>query len=326
MNQPPADSPRIAPSVLRQFVYDAAVAVRIPEEQAALLAWYLVENDLRGGFSHGSLQMLRYAREIRSGGVNPTPTLKTVRETPTSVLIDGDFGLGYFPLREATLMAIDKAKQHGMAAAVTRHHGHIGAAGIYTRLTLEHDLCTFVTSGVQLDLQPGDGVLTAAGGSPMSFSAPADREPPLVLDCGVTHDMQGPTPQYPDLCRMAPGAVLRAIGFGTICQTWGGLLTGLPIDRARAPQQFKAANQGAMLFTFQIALFADPAEFKREVDEYARRVRTLTPIEGTEGAFLPGGVEAKRASSYLAEGIPLGDKHRQILATLAGEVGVKIPW
>src|SRR5262249_7563411 len=148
-------------------------------------------------------------------------------ETPTSLVMDGDFGLGYFPAYEGTLKAIEKAKQQGMAAMVTRNHGHIGAAGVFARMTLAHDLLTVVTSGVQLDLHAGDTVIRAAGGSPMSFSAPALNEPPLVLDCGVTHGIQGNPPDRDELTRLAPGVVLRAIGFGTICQAWGGLLAGL---------------------------------------------------------------------------------------------------
>ena len=65
------------------------------------------------------------------GGLNPRPNVRLVQETPTSLVMDGDSGLGYFPAYQGTLRAIEKAKQQGMAAMVTRNHGHIGAAGIY---------------------------------------------------------------------------------------------------------------------------------------------------------------------------------------------------
>jgi L-2-hydroxycarboxylate dehydrogenase (NAD+) len=326
MKPPPADAVRVSADALRDFVRAVAERVSIPAEQAGVLSRLLIASDLRGVASHGSVQMLRYAREIRGGGINPLPTLQTVREGPTSLLLDGDFGLGYFPMLHATERAIDKAREHGVAVVATRHHGHIGAAGLYARMTLEHDLCTFVTSGVQLHLAPDKGVIAAAGGSPMAFSAPGHDEPPLVLDCGVTHDMQGSAREFPGLCDLAPGVVLRAIGFGTVCQVWGGLLTGIPADPARAPQQYPDANQGALLITFRIGLFAEPEQFKREIDEYARRVRTLQPIPGTEGAFLPGGVEAEREKQYLRDGIPLGASHRNRLETLAGMVNIRVPW
>lgn len=326
MEQPSVQSTRVPADRLADFVRSAAVRVDIPEPQADLLARLLIENDLRGVLTHGSRQIVRYAREIRSGGVNPRPTLTTVRETPNSLLIDGDWGLGYFPAHEGTLRVIEKARQHGMAALVTRNHGHIGAAGIYARMTLEHDLLTFVTSGVQLNMKPGDLITRAAGASPMAFSAPSLQEPPLVLDFGVTHDIQGEPPHRDAIAQLAPGLVLRAIGLGTICQAWGGLLTGIPVDLARAGRRYAAANQGAMLFTFRIDLFADVEAFKREMDTYAQRVRDLRPLPGTKGPYLPGGIEAELADAYRRDGIPLSHDHQKDLETLAADLGLGAPW
>lgn len=316
----------IPPEKLRRFIYDAARRLDIPDAQAELLSQLLVTNDLRGLFSHGSRQMHRYAREIRSGRLNPHPNVQCVRQTPTSLTMDGDGGLGYFPAYEGTLRLIEKAEQHGMAAMVTRNHGHIGAAGIYTRLTLERDLIAFATSGVQLDLKPGAPHYKAAGGSPMSFSAPAHREPALVVDADVAHDLQGEAPHRHELARLAPRLVLRTIGYGTVCQAWGGLLAGLPVDRDCADRRYEAANQGAMLFAFKVALFADPDQFKREMDVYVQRTRQLAPIAGTEGAFLAGDVETRREAAFRESGIPLRPEHQRILEAVATDLDLSIPW
>jgi LDH2 family malate/lactate/ureidoglycolate dehydrogenase len=326
MNQPPSDAVRVPAERLQRFVQDAATKAGIPAGQAATLAELLIASDLRGVRSHGSRQIVRYVREIRSGGLNPTPTISIARETSNSVIVDGDFGLGYFPALEATRRAVEKANAHGMAVMVTRHHGHIGAAGIYARMTLEHDLLTFVTSGVQLDLKPGSSIVHAAGGSPMSFSAPTLNEPPMVLDCGVTHDVQGNAPHRDEIFQLAPGMIHRALGLGNVCQVWGGLLTGLPIDRARGSQKFLAANQGAMAFMFKISLFTDVDAFKREMDEYVQRVRTLRAMDGHGKSYLPGGIEAEHEADYRRQGIPLGREHRQHLESLAAELGLPVPW
>jgi LDH2 family malate/lactate/ureidoglycolate dehydrogenase len=213
-----------------------------------------------------------------------------------------------------------------MAAMVTRNHGHIGAAGTYARMTLDHDLLTFVTSGVQLDLRPGDLVTRAAGASPMSFSAPTLHESAVVLDCGVTHGIQGDPLGRDELARIAPGLVLRALGFGAMCQAWGGLLAGLSVDANRPARPFPAANQGAMLFTFKISLFADVEKFKREMDEYVRQTRQLEPLAGTRGAYLPGGIEAELELAYRREGIPLSEPHRRELEQLAQDLSIGVPW
>src|SRR5690606_5748245 len=140
-----------------------------------------------------------------------------------------------------------------------------------------HDMLAFVTSGHQLDLKPGQPIFNAAGGSPMSFSAPADTEDPLVLDFGAMHDLYASSPHRDEIAQLAPGIVFRSIGMGAICQSWGGFLAGVPVDPSRAHREFSGANQGSLVMAFRIDLFMPPAQFKREMDEYVRRVKELQP-------------------------------------------------
>jgi LDH2 family malate/lactate/ureidoglycolate dehydrogenase len=325
MNIPPETFIRVPADSLQDLAARLGVAAGLTADRAELLSDLLTANDLRGVSSHGTIQLATYIRLLRDGALNPEPQLEVVRETPTSLLVDGDGGLGYFPAYNGTRLLIDKAETSGIAVLLTRNHGHFGAAGLYTRLTLEHDLLSFVTSGHQLQLRPGDPVYAAAGGSPMSFSAPAANEPPLVLDFGAMHDLYEEPPRDL-LAELAPGLVHRSIGLGMICQTWGGLLAGVPLDPARAQRRWRGANQGSMVIAMRIDLFADPAEFTAEIDSYARAVRTLTPIPGASGAYLPGGLESEREADYGANGIPVGEDHRRLLEQAATELSVAVPW
>jgi LDH2 family malate/lactate/ureidoglycolate dehydrogenase len=193
-------------------------------------------------------------------------------------------------------------------------------------MTLPHDLLTFVTSGHQLDLKPGQPLFNAAGGSPMSFSAPAGAEEDLILDFGAMHDLYASSPHRDEIARLAPGIVFRSIGMGAICQSWGGFLAGVPVDPSRASRTFRGANQGSLVIAFRIDLFASPAQFKQEMDEYVRQVKQLQPLDGFSESHLPGGVEAARQKRYKQEGIPMGMAHRQRLEELARELSIPVPW
>ena len=81
-----------------------------------------------------------------------------------------------------------------------------------------------------------------------------------------------------------------------------------------------------MLVTFQIGLFTDPAQFKREMDEFVRRVGKLEPLAGFDKSQLAGGAEADRERQYKAEGIPVGPEHQASLKGVAEELGVAVPW
>ena len=174
VNQPPREFIRVPQERLRSFVSAAGQRVGLPIDKAELLAMLLVENDLRGVFSHGTTQIATYAILMRDGKLNPEPDVRVIKETPVSVIVDGDGGLGYFPSYEGTQLVIAKAKQAGIAVMLSRNHGHFGAAGIYARMTLGHDLLCYVTSGHQLLLNAGQPIYDAAGGSPMAFTAPTD--------------------------------------------------------------------------------------------------------------------------------------------------------
>lgn len=326
MNLPPKESISVPHQALHNFVSTAARSVGLPAQRAELLATLLTANDLRGVFSHGTTQIATYARLLRDGVLNNRPTVHVVKETPVSLLVDGDGGLGYFPAYEGTLALIEKVKSQGIGILVTRNHGHFGAAGIYSRLTLPHDLLAFVTSGHQLELQPGQPIFAAAGGSPLSFSAPAGEEEDLVLDFGAIHDMYATSPYRDALARLAPGTVFRSIGMGAICQSWGGFLASVPLEAERALRSFRGANQGSLVMAFRIDLFLPAAQFKREMDAYVRAVRQLSPLEGFDESFLPGGVEAARTQRYQVEGVPVGVEHRARLEALATELQIAVPW
>lgn len=326
MNRPPDTDLRVPSARLRAFVGAAARAAGMAADQADLLADLLVANDLRGVFSHGTVQMARYARAMVAGKLNPRPRVAVARESPCSALVDGDGGLGYFPAHLAARMAIDKALDHGMAVMSTRNHGHIGAAGLYAQMTTAHDLLCFVTSGHRQHLQAGEPIYRAGGGSPMAFSAPALTADPLLLDFGVMHDLGAGSPDRDRLAAMAPGLVLRTIGLGEICQVWGGLLSGLRLNDPTPYRAWEGAYQGALIVVFRIDLFIEPQDLKAQVDRLADCVRDMAPFPGLDACYLPGAVEMVRQRAYAQQGVPVGDEHRRSLESLGEQLGISPPW
>jgi LDH2 family malate/lactate/ureidoglycolate dehydrogenase len=331
MDHNAADAIRVSHEPLRSFAVDALEAVGMPTARAETLADLLVRMDLRGIHSHGTALLGNYwdrgyVRMLDERVVNPDPELDIVRETPVSVQVDGDGGLGYFPALDGTERAIEKATEQGIAVMATRNHNHFGGAGIYLQEAVDEDLLAFATSGHQLQLSPGDEIYEAAGGSPMAFCAPADEEEDILLDFGTMHDLYDTSPYRDAIAELAPGLVLRHIGMGSICQSWGGFLTGLALDGPREHQTYDMANQGALAIVFRIDLFEDPDRFKRKIDEYVRAVGELEPLDGFDESYLPGGVEAAREQKNRAVGVPVTPAHQATLETLADEYGLTVPW
>lgn len=326
MNIVPQDYIRVEPRTLKDFVVLLAQKAGMSEQNGIFLAEQLVNNDLRGVFSHGTKQIATYARIMRDGLVNPNPDVRIVNETPATLVVDGDGGLGYFPAYKAALELIARCRTNGIAVAVSRNHGHIGAAGIYARLLAEHDLIAYVTSGHQLALESSDSIMRAAGGSPMSFAVPAGKSPAMVLDFGTMHDLYADSPHVDEIYNLAPGLVFRSMGLGFVCQALGGFLAGVPVDEQRSHRRYKGANQGALIITLDITKFTSSDDFHREMDEFVERTSHMKPLPGHEKATLPGVLEWEREQEWRETGIPVDPSQRDILRGVADEFGVELPF
>jgi LDH2 family malate/lactate/ureidoglycolate dehydrogenase len=244
-----------------------------------------------------------------------------------TLLVDGDAGLGYFPCWQAAHSLVAKANEHGVAASVTRHHGHFGAAGLYTRVAAAAGLIGYDTSGHQLLLQPGQPQIAAAGGSPMSWAIPAGAEPPLVLDVGAIHDLYDISEERQRyMLENLPSTLFRSFGMGAVCQVLGGFLAGVPLREERAVRAYPGANQGSFMVFVDPARFIDPAALARELDDYHRLLAELVPFGETDRATLPGRLESEREREWSRDGDPVGGRHRDELATAAAEFGLTVPW
>jgi LDH2 family malate/lactate/ureidoglycolate dehydrogenase len=326
VNTPPEDAIRIPTSRLHAGVVALMTAAGLEASKAELLAGLLVANDLRGVVSHGTRQAVTYAGLIAEGTLNGRPQVRCVAEQEGTATFDGDGGLGYFPAYEAAHWVIAPARRYGVAVALTRNHGHFGAAGIYSRIVVAAGLIAFVTSGHQLQLAAGQSVRAAAGGSPMSFGVPAGKEPPLLLDFGAMHDLYDGSPFVPALFALAPGLVLRNLGLGMVCQVLGGFLAGVPVEEARSTKRYQGANQGSLIIALDPARFLPVEQFTAEMERYHQLVRQLTPLSPAMAAVLPGTLEARREQEYAEKGIPIGPAHRQALDEAARRFGVGSPF
>src|SRR3954464_13506807 len=116
------------------------LAWSMPEENAEDTADILSWADLHGVDSHGISMIPGYDRLRRDGRANMQARPRILKETPVSALIDGDGGLGHVPARFAMQVAIEKAKQSGVAIAAVRNSAHFGATGYYTLMAARQGL------------------------------------------------------------------------------------------------------------------------------------------------------------------------------------------
>ncbi|MDR2135841.1 MAG: Ldh family oxidoreductase, partial [Treponema sp.] len=163
----------------------------IPREEAEDSAKILVTADARGIRSHGLARIRRYADGIRSGQIRGgiTPTL--LRETPVSLVLDAEGGMGLSLGKRSMERAIGKAAACGVGVCSIRNSNHFGIAGYYSEMAARRDMI-----GIAMTNTAALGVPTFAreamfGTNPVAFAVPGLGGDLFSLDMATTTVTRG---------------------------------------------------------------------------------------------------------------------------------------
>ena len=319
-NKTPTNGIRIPPSAMSEFVGALFAKVGVPPEDAGIIASHLVDSDTYGIFSHGTGMTAQYITKIAEGSVNPRPNVRFIHESGSVRVVDGDGGLGHPACDFGMKWAISEAKRSGLAAVTTRNHHHIGAAGTFARMALEHDCIGMVISSSRHPRDPNKSVRYAHPGGPISVAVPAGAQPPLVMDKGVW------APWSTRVFEDYPAIYLKDLALGSVLHALAGSLAGIYRPELQAEDRPWASDQGSFLAVFDVARFMPVEEFKMEMDRVIAEAREMRPFPDFSTADLAGGPEWRSRLDALALGIPVGAEHERRLAELADRLEVETPF
>ena len=331
---------------LRDFIEAVLKAQGVSEEQARICALRMLDADLRGRHGHGIFRLPAYCKRIQAGGYNLNPDLRAVRETPASALVDGDNGLGHVVVTFAVELAIQKARENGLAWIGIQHSNHAGAGGVYPALAVQEDLIAiYMAIGNANHMPPWGGTDLLLSTNPIAFGIPTGEEPPIVLDMATTVASYGkvkvqaqrgePLPEgwmvdrkgnpITDPTRIAEGFLLpigghKGYGLNVIIGSLAGVLNGAAFGSAVIDfnQDFcTPTNTGQAFFAMRPDLFGDLDEFKAQMDLRIREIRNSTPMEGAPPIRLPGETAFWREKEMREQGIPVSSAVLEQLRGLA---------
>ncbi len=342
---------------LNQFVATALKKVGVSPEDAAIVADVLVAADLRGVESHGVARLESYyVSRIRAGQLDPTPKITTVRETPTSVLVDAGNGLGHPAGKRAMERVLDKAREAGAAFGAVRNSNHFGIAGYYAMLALDRDMIGIASTNSVRYGAPTFGRDIMLGTNPLAFAIPAKTEPAFVLDFATTTVPKGKLEVYNrkekqlnpgwaidangvetlDPKVALTGALLplggygvdngghKGYGLGLLVDILCGVLSGgafgndlpLPTD---GPLPGKISHFFA---AFKIDGFRDPEQFKADMDVELRAFKDSAKAPGHERIYVAGEIEHEKTLDNREHGVPVHVKVWDGLQKLAADLAI----
>jgi LDH2 family malate/lactate/ureidoglycolate dehydrogenase len=347
--------PRLQAGELQSLAAGIFEALQVPREEASWVAELLVRADLVGHESHGVIRIPQYAQAIQSALVQPGAAHEIVRESPSTALINGHWGLGQVVARRAMMLAIHKAKEAKISSVGAYNLYHVGRLADYTRTAAEQDMVGIMMvngGGASPLVAPFGGTAARLATNPISIAFPTGGSAPFLLDMatsivaegkvrlkrhrgektpeGWLLDHQGrPTTDPNALYREPRGAMLplggsaghKGFGLAMVVE----ILSGILARGGYARQDANRFSNGTFIVVIEIGAFVEPGEFRAEIEDLLAYVKSAPTAPGVEAIMYPGEPEAIVQQQREREGIPLDDETWRQITTLAQELGIAIP-
>ena len=342
---------RIPFEQLRLFITVAMTRLGLPETDAAIVGRLMAEAELQGSDGHGVIRLLPYARRIRAGGLNLRPNIRIIQERPGMALLDGDNGMGHLVMQRAAEIAIEKARNCGIAWVGSQFSNHAGPASLYARMPMAQDMIgLYFAVGNANHLPPWGGLDMLLSTNPIAVAVPAGEEPPVVLDMATTVAAYGKVkakaqrgemmpagwmidrlgqplldPKRADEGFLMPIGGYKGYGLSLIVGLLAGTLNGAAMGKQVIDfnhDDTTVTNTGQAIMAIDLSAFGDVAGFKTRVDQLVRDLRASERMPGVERIWLPGEQSHDKRQKNERDGMALPAVLLRQLDAFALEMGI----
>lgn len=323
---------RVPAGSLRKFVEAVFERSNLPIGAAKTVADVLVWANLRGVDSHGVVRIPSYLSYIKSGRMNPQPSIRVERETPAICLVDADRAFGAVATMDVMRRVIDKAKTVGIGWAVVRNVTHQGALGYYAQIAADEGMVGIVNTCGTPVMAPYGARAAGVHNSPIAIGIPAGKHHPLLLDMansvaaggkiklaydsavtippGWALDEKGnPTTNAAHATILLPIGGPKGSGIAMIFECLSSLMASNPVLSSAIPKMLAGAErdhaQNGIVAAIDVCAFADPQDFRAHVDQLIDAQKSLPLAEGHSEIFVPGELGYRTHDERARDGIPL---------------------
>src|SRR3712207_2880022 len=181
--------PKVQADRLREIGTALLVAAGAPKEEAATVARHCVNANLAGHDSHGVIMIPNYIERVKVGHIVPGAPFTVVRESPTTTVVDGNWGFGYVINEKAMRLTIEKAERQNIAAATVFRQGHVGRLASYPLMAAKAGMIgmAWADSGRSPKaVAPFGGREARLGTQPLALAGPSALHRAPLLDLATS--------------------------------------------------------------------------------------------------------------------------------------------
>jgi len=199
------------------FMTDVFVCFGVPEQDARICSDVLLESDRRGIESHGCNRFKPiYLDRIENGTLEPVTKLDILKETPTTVVMDANNGMGMVASYHMMEILIEKAKKLGMAGGAICNSTHYGIAGYWSGMAEKAGMIGITGTNARPSVAPTWGVEPMMGTNPLTFTMPTDEAFPFNFDCATSIVQNGKIEYYARSGKPTPAGLVVTPDGGTL--------------------------------------------------------------------------------------------------------------
>jgi LDH2 family malate/lactate/ureidoglycolate dehydrogenase len=333
---------------LEAFTRTVLETTGLEPADATAAADVLARTTLRGIESHGIWFLNRYVQQLRDGGATARAQPTTVVDRGAHVVLDGGAGHGPAIASRATRVAIERAREHGVAVVSVRNANHFGAAGHYALMCAEAGCVGLALSNTPPIMAVTGSGSRSIGNNPLGFGAPRTDGPPIVLDIAMSKVAGGkvrmavetgdsvpagwildpdgrPTTDPADFFvrrgALLPLAEHKGYGLAFMIETLAAVLSGSAMASGvgnwlYAPQT--PADLGYFLLAMDIG-----ADFPDRMRALCDEITSAPRAPGIDRIFVPGEIEHEHERRARRDGLALRDEVWSALSELADDLDLR---
>ncbi|WP_185970889.1 Ldh family oxidoreductase [Alkalicoccobacillus porphyridii] len=325
----------LSKDALEVFIRDIFKGAGLNEEDANIISKHLVLANSRGVESHGVSRVDIYTKRLDIGITKGSSELQVIKETPGSLLIDGDGKIGVVTATKAMRRAVEKAKKNGLAVVAIKNSTHSGMLADYSMYAAKNDCISLNMTNATASMAPWGGKTGYFGTNPMSYGLPAGKENDIIFDMATSVVARGkialakknnqnipigwaiskegkptsdPHEAYEGLVLPVGGP--KGYGLALLVDSLSGLFSGAaygPHVASLYRDLDKNQNVGNFFLVMRADLFEDLDAYKQRTDQMINEIKNLPLAEGYDRIYLPGEIEHNHMVKAQKEGIHLSD-------------------
>jgi LDH2 family malate/lactate/ureidoglycolate dehydrogenase len=337
---------------LEAFISRAYQAVGMPAVDADRASELMAASDLYGIDTHGVFRLEGYLKRIRLGGMNLDPNIATIKDAPSTALIDGDNAMGHLVVARAADLAIAKAKETGIGWVGIRNSNHAGAGTLYSRMPLAENMIGLYSAVASANhMPPWGGTDMLLSANPISIAVPASKHRDIILDMATSVASYGKVkaaaqrgelmpegwmigrdgapltdPKKSDEGFLVPIGGAKGSGLSLMLGLLAGTLNGAAFGRdvVDFSKDFETpTNTGQFICALDIVRFADIDAFGAQVDAVIDAIKASPTLPGFGEVRLPGEGSSKIGEERRQNGIPIHPALAPILENIAEELNIE---